>query len=68
MHKNDSASNSVQAWKNLNLPNSRTLHATHASSVVMAESASMTVLMRAERTLSQPCGHVPGSAPTRSKM
>ena len=67
MPRNVSASKMVQPWKNLNLPNSRTLHAAHASSVVMAESASSSVLMVPSVTLSQPCGHMPGSAPTRSK-
>ena len=47
------------AWKNLNLPKSRTLHAAHASSVVMAESASKTVLIVPSVTLSQPWGHIP---------
>ena len=49
MHRNVSASSSVQAWKNLNFPNCPTLHATQAMSVVMAESASTSVLMRAQR-------------------
>ncbi len=60
MHRNVSASRMVQAWKNLNLPNWRTLHAAQASSVVMAESASSSVLMVPSVTLSQPCGQVPG--------
>ena len=40
----------MQAWKNLNLPNCPTLHATQASSVVMAESARMSVLSVPSRT------------------
>ena len=49
MPRNVSASSMVQAWKNLNLPNCPTLHATQASSVVMAESARTSGVERAER-------------------
>jgi hypothetical protein len=58
----------VQAWKNLNLPNCPTLHATHASSVVMAESARMMVLAVPSVTSSQPCGHMPVGADAQQNV
>ena len=68
MPKKVSASKSVQAWKNLNLPNSRTLQAAQASSVVMAESASSTRIERAQRDIQPAVRPHAGRAPTRSRM